>query len=228
LTVRTETLRHTDRLPPLRNFKNLSGFSVSSKGSIPAAYLEDEIRPVVQASPGLASFGLKSYSRGNSLPPLQTILGKEPRPRLVELALGGVPLPPEGLELLCSANLQKLDLSTLPSSRGTYVAWSPLWLALREAGVQLSSLSVAGFEGAIDEMFGYLLSYSKLKKLSIPLIKMDQQTAEDAAGVVFWREIVPQHKDSLTELMLRPAYDGVTAVLHQRQFSSACRCENLL
>jgi hypothetical protein len=99
---------------------------------------------------------------------VQTILGKEPRPRLVELVLERVPLPTEGLKLLCSGNLQNLDLSTDPSSRGTYVAWPPLRLALREAGVQLSSLSVAGFEGAIDEMFGYLLSYSKLKKLSMP------------------------------------------------------------
>jgi hypothetical protein len=120
-----------------------------------------------------------------------------------------VPLPLEGLKLLCSRNLQDLSLSTGPSSRGTHVAWPALWLALQEAGVQLSSLSVAGFEGAIDEMFGYLRSYSKLKKLIIPRIQMNQQAAEDAAGNFFWSEVVVKHKDSLTELALQPVYEGV-------------------
>ncbi|KAH0537559.1 hypothetical protein FGG08_005658 [Glutinoglossum americanum] len=195
-----------DQLPPLHNFRNLLALSVSSEGNrIPAAYCEDEIRPAFEASPGLASFSLKT-DFGKA--PVQAILGKEPRPKLVELALRGVPLPSEGLKLFYSRNLQNLSLSTGPSSRGTHIAWPLLWLTLREAGVQLSSLSVAGFEGAMDEMFGYLLSYSKLKKLSIPIIQMDQQTAEDAAGDIFWREIVPQHKGSLIELALRPFYEG--------------------
>jgi hypothetical protein len=74
--------------------------------------------------------------------------------------------------------------------------------------VQLSSLSVAGFEEAIDEMFCYLRSYSGLKKLRIPRIQMEQQTAEDTAGNIFWHEVVPQHKDSLTKLAVEPVYEG--------------------
>jgi hypothetical protein len=193
------------QLPPLRNFKNLSALSVSSKGRIPAAYCEDEIRPVVEASPRLASFSLRCLSKTAAV---HTILGKEPRPRLVELTLRGVPLPPEGLKLLCSQNLQSLSLSTGPGYRSTYVAWSLLWLALRETGVQLLSLLVAGFEGAIDEMFSYLISYSKLRKLSLLRIQTDQQTTEDAAGHIFWREVVPQHKDSLIELAVHPVHEG--------------------
>ena len=36
---------------------------------------------------------------------------------------------------------------------------------------------------------------------------MDEQSAEDAAER-FWREIVPQHRASLTDLTVRPIYRG--------------------
>jgi hypothetical protein len=72
----------------------------------------------------------------------------------------------------------------------------------------LLSLSVSGFEEAVDDMFSYLLSYSALKKLKIPRVQMESQSAEDAARDVFWHAVVPQHKDSLIELAVHPIYEG--------------------
>jgi hypothetical protein len=53
-----------------------------------------------------------------------------------------------------------------------------------------------------------LVSYTGLRKLEIRGIKMDQQDLENSAGYKLWNQIVPHHKDTLTELVIAPCYEG--------------------
>ncbi|GAP91518.1 hypothetical protein SAMD00023353_3101280 [Rosellinia necatrix] len=197
------------QLPPLHAFRHLSELSVSSDYNLPAAFWENQVRPAVKASAELVSFSLK-LDNGDKVapPPVQAIMGGVPRPSLEALALQRVALPPPGLYPFCSGNLKHLTLLTDPGPQAPAVAWSSVWAALRNVGAELSSLSVSVFGEGMDEMFHYLLSYSGLRKLKIVHVQMDTQTAEDTAGDVFWNEVIPQHKDSLLELVVSPMYEG--------------------
>jgi len=138
---------------------------------------------------------------------LQSLLGKS-RPELVQLKLERVPLPSEGLTQTLSCKLRELSLITPPGSRDLDFSWAELWLMLKEIHVELSTLSVHGSEEAMDDMFAYLVSYTGLRKLEILGIQMDRQDLEDSAGRRLWHQIVPHHKDTLTELAVVPRYEG--------------------
>ncbi|KAI1111889.1 hypothetical protein F5Y14DRAFT_453613 [Nemania sp. NC0429] len=197
------------QLPPLQGFKHLLEFSISSDCTLPAPYWENEVGPVVRASQELASFSLVLKNGHKAAPPpLHAIMGEVPRPNLERLALEHVALPSPGLYPFCTKNLKELTLLTSPGPRGPAVAWPSVWTALRNVGAELLSLSISVFEEGVDDMFNYLLSYSALRKLEITQVQMDAQSAEDAAGDVFWNTIVPQHKNTLVDLVVLPVYEG--------------------
>jgi hypothetical protein len=204
----------TNQLPPLRGFKNLSSISLSSYGDIPLAYCEQEITPAVEASPGLVRFGIfnfctpKWYHTVKNCASLQSFLEKA-RPELVQLELKQVPLRTTGLQQTLSRKLQHLSVLTKPGSRGVDFAWAELWSVLKEARVELLTLTASGSENTVDEMYAYLLSYTGLQKLRILDIQMDRQDLEESAGHRLWLQIVPHHKDSLTELAVVPYYEGI-------------------
>lgn len=139
---------------------------------------------------------------------LQSLL-KKSRPELVQLKLERVPLPTTGLTQTLSCKLRELSVTTPTGSRGLDFSWAELWLTLKEIRVELSALSVHGSEKAMDDMFAYLVSYTGLRKLVIDEIKMDRADLEDSVGRRLWHQIVPLHKDSLTELAVVPCYEGV-------------------
>ncbi|KKA20321.1 hypothetical protein T310_5656 [Rasamsonia emersonii CBS 393.64] len=175
---------------------------------------EQEIAPAVGASPGLALLRIFNgwFDTAEDRVSLQSALGKA-RPELMELELERVALPVTGLrETLketLSRKLQHLAVSTTPGARDDDFAWDTLWSALMETHVKLSSLTVAGSENAMDEMFAYLLSYTGLRKLKICGLQMDQQDLEESTGRRFWDQVVPHHKNSLTLLTVTPIYESV-------------------
>lgn len=201
-------------LPSLRSLKNLSSLAVLACDNIPKAYCEQEIAPAVGASPGLALLRIFNgwFDTAEDRVSLQSALGKA-RPELMELELERVALPVTGLrETLketLSRKLQHLAVSTTPGARDDDFAWDTLWSALMETHVKLSSLTVAGSENAMDEMFAYLLSYTGLRKLKICGLQMDQQDLEESTGRRFWDQVVPHHKNSLTLLTVTPIYESV-------------------
>ncbi|KAJ8130433.1 hypothetical protein O1611_g3198 [Lasiodiplodia mahajangana] len=196
-------------LPPLHPFKHLSGLDISSSHNLPATYWENEVRTVVKSSVELSSFSLV-LDKGHKAPPpsVQTIIGEGPRTKLERLVLKNVALPPPGLHSFCTKNLKHLTISTSPGPRAPAVAWSCIWSALRDIGVELLSLSVPVYGEEVDSMFNYLLSYSGLRELEITKVQMETELPEDAAGEVFWNAVVPRHKDSLIDLVVSPVYEG--------------------
>jgi hypothetical protein len=201
------------QLPPLRYFKNLVSLALSFPHDVPRAYCDLEIAPAIAASPELTGFGLNNFCYAmdghetETCASLPSLLGTS-RPELVQLKLERVPLPIAGLKQVISPKLQKLSVANLPSSRGLDFSWAKLWSILKEAGVELSTLSV-GSGKAMDGMLAYLVSYTGLRKLEIREIQMDRQDLEDSAGHRFWHEIVPHHKDTLTELAVVPCFEGL-------------------
>ncbi|OXV12187.1 hypothetical protein Egran_00052, partial [Elaphomyces granulatus] len=202
------------QLPPLRCFENLVSLTLSYSGDIPRAYCDREIAPVIAASPELTRFSLNNFCYSmygretKTCASLQSLLGKS-RPELVQLKLARVPLPTAGLTQTLSCKLQELSVTTPTGSRDLDFSWAELWLTLKEIRVELSTLSVHGSEKAMDDMFAYLVSYTGLRKFVILGIRMDRQDLEDSVGRRLWHQIVPHHKDSLTELAVIPCYEGV-------------------
>ena len=200
-----------DQLPPLRCFRNLVSLSISYSLDLPRAYCDQEIVPAIAASPELTRFSLNNrceFERGETRASLQSLLGKS-RPGLMQLKLDRVSVPTAVFTQIISCKLQELSVTTPPGSRDLDFHWAKLWLMLKEVGVELSTLSVKGSEKAMDDMFDYLVSYTGLRKLKIRGIQMDRQDLEDSAGYMLWNQILPHHKDTLTELVIAPCYKGV-------------------
>jgi hypothetical protein len=127
----------------------------------------------------------------------------------VQLKLVRVPLPNAGIRDVLSDKLQQLSVSTRTGApRDIEFDWGQLWSALRETGIKLSKLKVSGTENAIDKMFTYLLSYTGLQKLAILALQMDTQEMEDKAGQIFWRKVIPHHRDSLTTLFIEAVFES--------------------
>ena len=201
-------------VPPLRDFKNLSSLSVSCSDNFPRAYsLRDEVAAAINASPSLANLRISTWSWdcGGGFTPLQAFL-ETSRPELVRLELGNVPLPGEGIREILSDKLQHLSVSTPLGDHCVDFNWRKLWGALQEAWIALSILKVSGMENAMDEMSSYLLSYSGLERLEITHLQLDGQEEEDRASLVFWHEIIPHHRDSLTA-------PGILSILNIEQFT---------
>lgn len=206
------------QLPILHCFKNLSSLSISSDYSLPSAYYQNEIRPVVDGSPGLTRFCLSIKDDRMTVPPMQAILGTMPRLDLTDLVLEGVTLPAGSLDPIITGNLRHLTLSPGPPfGRRCQIAWASILAALNNSRVKLPSFSVGFFEEAVDDIFDYLRSYSGLQELTIIGVHWMPEPgdehwaaheAENLAGRVFWNEIVPNHKDSLVGLAVHPAYNG--------------------
>lgn len=105
------------------------------------------------------------------------------------------------------ANLRCLSLkdgSDITTRQGQVTRHS-IWAALRNAGTRLSSLTVQEFDGAVDDMFDYLRSYSGLAKLNTT----GHYSDDGSVGQVFWNEIVPNHADSLVELQVSSSSNGI-------------------
>jgi hypothetical protein len=60
----------------------------------------------------------------------------------------------------------------------------------------------------MDQVFTYLLSYTGLQRLEIPRLQMDTQEVEDRAARRFWDEIIPHHRNSLTELFIASDFES--------------------
>jgi hypothetical protein len=196
-------------LPPLRDFKNLCTLSVSCDHNMPRDYCLQEIATVIDASPDLANLSIRIKNTPQTMEgtSLQCFLQMS-RPELVQLELQYVPLSSAGIAEILSPKLQQLSISTFYGSRRIEFDWGRLWSALRETGIELSSLEVSGTENAIDKMFTYLLSYTGLQKLAIRYLLMDTQEMEDKAAQRFWQKIIPHHRDSLTSLFVNSKHES--------------------
>ena len=171
---------------------------------IPRAYCLREITAAINASPSLANLHIDSYIwyQATGITPLQFFL--QSRPELVQLELKHVPLPSAGIKEILSHKLQQLSIST--PRRGIEFDWKRLWSALQEIRTALSILKVSGMANAMDEMFAYLLSYTGLQRLEIA--NMSSQEKENRASLIFWRKIIPHHRDSLTMLSIKCSFEG--------------------
>jgi hypothetical protein len=228
ITQWPERLRNPT-IPPLRDFKNLSSFSIScyDNGFLSAYPLRDEVAAVINASPSLASLSISTWAwsvHGGGFTPLQAFL-ETSRPELVRLELDHVPLPSEGIREILSDKLQQLSV-TAPLGDPFDFDWGRLWGALQEAWIALSILKVSGMDDAMDEMSSYLLSYSGLKRLEIARLGMESQEEEDRASLVFWQEIIPHHRGSLTALSMGDGLDGGWCY-GPRAAAALCQCSAL-
>ena len=109
-------------LPPLRSFRNLSSLSVTCSLDMPAAYCDQEITSVIEASPELVKLCLRNFcipvsgQSAKTCASLQRFVGWSWL-RLVKLELQNVPLLAVGLERTLSRNLRELTVHTPPGSR---------------------------------------------------------------------------------------------------------------
>jgi hypothetical protein len=200
-------------LPPLRNFKNLCTLSVSCHGDMPRAYCLQEIATAINASPSLANLSIRNTLVSKYRHPMKKCTSLQhflqtSRLELVQLELEHVPLPGTGIREILSHKLQQLSVSTIPGARRIDFDWRRLWSALQETRIGLLILKVSGTENAMDQMFTYLLSYTGLRRLEIPDVQMDTQEIEDRAARRFWNEIIPHHRNSLTELFIASAFES--------------------
>jgi hypothetical protein len=117
-----------------------------------------------------------------------------------------VPLPSAGVRKIISHKLQQLSVSTPLRDTDFEFDWRRLWSALQETWTALSVLKVSGMANAMEEMFAYLLSYTGLQRLEITDI--ESQEKEDGVSLIFWREIIPHHRDSLTMLSIEDGFEG--------------------
>jgi hypothetical protein len=88
------------------------------------------------------------------------------------------------------------------------IPWAAVWLACINQNVRLKSLSVSGIEQTIKPLFQYLLSFTGLEKLEIEINVNIELYSENDAGLRFWEQVVPHHKDTLLELQIIPKYVG--------------------
>lgn len=195
------------------------------------AYCDEEMAPAIKASPGLTRFSLNIRSTENMCVTepyisFQRLLGNVV-PNLVQLELENVPFPAKGLKQTLTCHLQNLSVSTLPYSPRSAFAWAELWSALKEINVKLSTLSVkADSECAVNEMLAYLHSYTGLRKLSVFMIDMERQDLEDDAGL--WHQIVPYHRDSLTDLAVKTVSWVYSAGYHSELFIDPQRFDDYM
>ena len=205
---------------------------------IPRTYCLREITAAINASPSLANLEIRNYNwhAVAGITPLQLFL--QSRPELVQLELGRVPLPSTGIREILSQKLQQLSISTPLGDTDFEFDWRRLWSALQESRTALSFLEVSGMANAMDKMLGYLLSYTGLQRLEITNMEIQEKEKENGTSLIFWRKIIPHHRDSLTKLSIQCSFEGgwcygpqASAALRQCLFLrdltlSVCRVES--